>query len=161
MTKVVIDWPLQNKILGCATAKNIRLRIEIVERNIFNTMTGQFTTAKTSGCANVWSNSSRACKACGWDGGHLGLTVWNLLSCTRIENAHKIFKKTFVLYYVAVICTTTGGTDQIRDDVSLLFNPPELPIRDAGTGVNDGELVPAFWKGEQRATRALTYQYHK
>jgi len=40
-------------------------------------MTGQFTTAKTSGCANVSSNSSRAEKACGWDGGHSGLTVGN------------------------------------------------------------------------------------
>jgi len=38
-------------------------------------MKGQFTTVKTSGCLNVSSNSSRAEKACGWDGGHPGLTV--------------------------------------------------------------------------------------
>jgi len=44
----------------------------------------------------------------------LGLTVWNLLGYTRIENAHKVRKKTFVFYYVAVIYTNTGGTEQIR-----------------------------------------------
>jgi len=31
VTDVVIGWPLPNKIIGCATAKNIRLRIKIVE----------------------------------------------------------------------------------------------------------------------------------
>jgi len=31
VTEVVIGWPLTSKILGCATAKNIRLRIKIVE----------------------------------------------------------------------------------------------------------------------------------
>jgi len=31
-------------------------------------MTGQFTTTKTSGCANILSNSSRAEKSCSWDG---------------------------------------------------------------------------------------------
>jgi len=38
-------------------------------------MTGLFTTAKTSGCANLSSSSSRAEKACGWDGGYPGLTI--------------------------------------------------------------------------------------
>ena len=33
-------------------------------------------------------------------------TIWNLLNYTRIENAHKEHKKTFVFYYVNVICTT-------------------------------------------------------
>jgi len=46
------------------------------------------------------------------DGGHPGLTVLNLLNYTRIENANKIRKKTFVFYYVAVICTTTGGQNR-------------------------------------------------
>ena len=39
------------------------------------------------------------------------------LACTRIENAHKVRKKTSVFIYVAVICTTTGGgmgTEQRR-----------------------------------------------
>jgi len=44
-------------------------------------MTEQFTTAKTSGCANVSSNSSRAEKVCGWDGGNPGFAAgvfdWN------------------------------------------------------------------------------------
>jgi len=38
-------------------------------------MTGQFTIAITSGCANASSNSSRAEKICGWDGGHPGFTA--------------------------------------------------------------------------------------
>jgi len=37
---------------------------------------------------------------------------------TRIENAHKVRKKTFVFIYVAVICTTAVGTEQIRVCVS-------------------------------------------
>jgi len=40
--------------------------------------------------------SSQAEKVCGWDGGHPGLTVLNLLNYTRIENAHQVRKKTFV-----------------------------------------------------------------
>ena len=64
--------------------------------NTLNATTGQFTTAKTSGCANVSSNSSRAEKVCSWLSGHPGLTVWNLPNCTRIETAHKVRKKTFV-----------------------------------------------------------------
>jgi len=31
-----------------------------------------------------------------------------------MENAHKVRKKTFAFYNVAVICTTTGETEQIR-----------------------------------------------
>ena len=42
----------------------------------------------------------------------------DLLSCTRIENAHKARKTICVFYYVAVICTTTEGTKQIRACVS-------------------------------------------
>jgi len=37
---------------------------------------------------------------------------------TRIENAHKVRKKTFVFIYVAVIYTTAVGTEQIRVCVS-------------------------------------------
>jgi len=59
----------------------------------------------------------------------LGLTVWNLLQCTRIENAHKLRKIIFDFYYVAVICTTSLGTEQIRACVSFYDQPPELPIR--------------------------------
>ena len=46
-------------------------------------------------------------KVCGWDGGHPGLTFWNLLNYTWIENAHEVCKNVFVFYYVAVICTIT------------------------------------------------------
>ena len=34
---------------------------------------------------------------CRWDGGHPGLTVWNLLNYTRIENERKVRKKTVVI----------------------------------------------------------------
>ena len=36
----------------------------------------------------------------------------------RIENAHKVRKKSFVFHYVAVICTTNGEKEQIRACVS-------------------------------------------
>jgi len=36
----------------------------------------------------------------------------------RIENAHKVRKKTFVFYYVAVICAATKWKEQIRVCVS-------------------------------------------
>jgi len=48
------------------------------------------------------------------------------LANTRIENAHKVCKKTFVFIYVAVICTITGGTEQIRACVSRYDQPGAL-----------------------------------
>ena len=44
---------------------------------------------------------------------------------------------------------------------TVMINLPELPIRDAGTGVNDEALPFVFWKGEKQGTHALTQQYHK
>jgi len=35
-------------------------------------------------------------KVCGWDGGHPGSTVRNLLNYTRIENEHEVRNKIFV-----------------------------------------------------------------
>jgi len=96
------------------SCKNIRLRITTVEWNTLNATKGQFTTAKASSCANLSSNSSWAEKICGWNGGHTDLTVWNLLNCTRIENAHIVQKKALIFYYVAVLCTNTWGTEQVR-----------------------------------------------
>jgi len=40
------------------------------------------------------------------------------LAYTRIENVHKVRKKTSIFIYVAVICTTAGVTEQIRVYVS-------------------------------------------
>jgi len=40
-----------------------------------------------------------------------------LLNNPRIENSHKIRKKIFVFYCVAVICTITTGKEQIRAGV--------------------------------------------
>jgi len=71
-----------------------------VEKNTLNAATGQFTTAKTSSCANVSSIDSRAEKICGWDGGHPGLTVGNLVSCTTIQNAHKVGCARKLTFYI-------------------------------------------------------------
>jgi len=40
----------------------------------------------------------RSYTLCGWDGGHPGLTVLKLAepAYTRIKNAHKVRKKTFI-----------------------------------------------------------------
>jgi len=41
-------------------------------------------------------------KVCDWDGRQPGLRGLKLVNDTRIENAHKVRKKIFVFYYVAV-----------------------------------------------------------
>jgi len=41
-----------------------------------------------------------------------------LVNYTRIENAHKIRKKTFVFDFVAVLCTITEGKEEIWACVS-------------------------------------------
>jgi len=46
------------------------------------------------------------------------LTVLNLLNYTRNENAHDVRKKTFVMNYVAVICTITKEKEKIQACVS-------------------------------------------
>ena len=66
-------------------------------------------------------------KVCGWDGGHPGLTVWNLLNYTRIENAHEVPKNIFVFYCVAVICAITKGKEKIRACVSRRGGAREVP----------------------------------
>ena len=56
-----------------------------------------------------------------------------LAKLQRIENAHEVAytRKHFVFCYVVVICTTTGGTEQIWACVSrYVINPPELPMND-------------------------------
>jgi len=75
-------------------------------------MSVHFTTEKTSGCANVWSNSSRAERVCGWDGGHPGFAVWKLLNYTRIENTHKVRKKTFFFIIWLLYIKLLGGQNR-------------------------------------------------
>ena len=80
---------------------------------------------------------------CGWDGERPWLTVWNLLNYTRIDNAQKVDKNTFVFHFhhLDFIRTTTGGTEQIRACVSIMINPPDcqlitkLEMMHIGTGV--------------------------
>jgi len=58
-----------------------------------------------------------------------------LVNCTRIENAHKIRKKTYIFYYVTVICTVQlqyWGDRLNRYGLvwAVTINPPKLPIND-------------------------------
>jgi len=61
---------------------------------------GQFTNLK-NGCANVSSNNSRAEKVCGcrlvWWTPRVDSLKLSELAYTRIENAYKVHKKSFVL----------------------------------------------------------------
>jgi len=105
---------------------------------------------KIEGCAYVSSNSSRPGKVRGWDGEHPGLTGWNLINYTRIENVPKVRKKTFVLYYVAVIVQLLGGQNRYALVWAIMINLPELPINDnarndtyiASTGVRLYQCIP-------------------
>ena len=92
-------------------------------------MSGQLTTAKYK-LARMSRRIAVDQNVFAWDGGHPGLTVWNLLNYTRIENAHKVRKKTFVFYYAIVTYTTTGKAEQLRVCLSRDDNPPELTIID-------------------------------
>ena len=59
------------------------------------------------------------------------------LACTRIENAHKVRKKTSVFIYVAVICTTTGGGWGRNRDVYVwivMISPPRNVARRCSLG---------------------------
>jgi len=67
---------------------------------------------------DVSLNSSQEEKVCGCDGGHPGVTVWNLLNYTGIENVHKARMKTFAFYYKAVMYNYCGATEQMRACVS-------------------------------------------
>jgi len=49
---------------------------------------------------------------------------------TIIENAYIVRKKIFVFFYVAVICTTTGGQKRYGLLCAVTINTPELPIND-------------------------------
>jgi len=66
----------------------------------------------------------------GWDGWHPGLTVWNFLSYTRIENEHEVRKKILIFYNVAVICTITKVKKRHGLVWAVTINPPEMPIND-------------------------------
>jgi len=52
--------------------KNIRQRVNMEVE--YSATSALVTPAKTI-CANVWSNSCRGTKVCGWDSGRTGLTV--------------------------------------------------------------------------------------
>ena len=44
--------------------------------------------------------------------------VWNLLIYASLGNAHEVRKKHFVFCYVAIICTSTGGTVSLGGAIS-------------------------------------------
>jgi len=62
-----------------------------------------------SGCTYVSSNSSWAEKVCGWDDRHPGLTAWNLLNNTRIENGREVR----ILYVILYVQLVLGGQNSV------------------------------------------------
>ena len=89
-----------------------------------------------TGCSHVQSDSGRAEKVCGWNGGHPGLTVTTLhKNCTQkttqeLRLRMKYARKLLFFYYVAVISTSTGGQNRHKLVWSVIFNLPELPTND-------------------------------
>jgi len=105
----------------CTEYKLIALQVRLSEENTPNATIEQFTTAKLSGCAlkqgstthssarqsNLQRKNEDALMSCrkrevehrvsvgGLAGAHPGLKNRILLNYTRIENAHKVRKKTF------------------------------------------------------------------
>jgi len=111
----------------CTEYKLSALQVRLLEENTPNATTQQFITAKISGCAlkqgstthssipqsNLQRKNEAAIMSCriravehrkcaaGLPGAHPGLQDRILLNYTRIENAHKVHKKTvdFVVIY--------------------------------------------------------------
>jgi len=69
-------------------------------------------------------------KVCGGDGENLGLTVWNLLNYTRIENAHEVRKKIFVFIMWLLQILLLRGKNRYGLVWAVMINPSELPIDD-------------------------------
>ena len=65
------------------------------------------------------------------------------------------YSRKLVFYYVAVICTTTVEAEKTRACVSRYDQFAWNANQGRRNRVNDGAPPPAFWKGEQRGTRAL------
>jgi len=92
-----------------------------VEQNTLSATTEQFATVKTPGCANILSNSSRAEKICAGMTDTQGLQFETLLNNTRIENAEKVRKKTFVFFAIWLLYVQLLGAEQIRACVSRTY----------------------------------------
>jgi len=85
---------------------------------------------KIQGCANVSSNSNQSEGMQAGDDGHPGLTVWSLLNYARIENTHKLRKKTFVFIMWLLYVQLLVGQNRYGLVWAVMINPPELPIID-------------------------------
>jgi len=120
-------------------------------------MTGQFTIAQLQKhqAARLSRRIAVDQKVCGWDGRHPGLTVWNLLNCTRIEYVQYIqqaSQENFRFYYLAVICINTGGQNRYGLVSAFMINPPELPINDQAR--NDAHI--AVWRTKNKPSTMLS-----
>ena len=71
-------------------------------------------------------------KVCDWDGRQPGLRGLKLVNDTRIENAHKVRKKIFVFYYVAVTVYVQLLSRKNRYGLlwATMINSPKLSIND-------------------------------
>jgi len=76
-------------------------------------------------------NSSRAEKVpLGWPTPRVDSLTF--VNNTIIKNAHKVRKKIFI-FYVAVICTSTGGQNRYGVVCAVMINPPELSMANLET----------------------------
>ena len=116
------SWDLSNR-----TRSGSRFRASRMSPLL--TFSWSVTTAKTSGCANVSPNSSRAEKVWGWDGGHPWLTVWNFLNYTRIEYANWVRKITFFIMWLLYVQLLVGQ-NSYGLVWAVMINLPEMPIND-------------------------------
>jgi len=115
-----------------------------VEQNKLNTATGQFTTAETSGCANVSTNNRLAEKVCGWDSGQPGLSVRNLLLHKNWDCAWST-QKQFSLFIMWVLYYNYWG-DRIYTGLCepLWTNRPRNDAHIASVGVWLHKRTPGF-----------------
>ena len=131
----------------CTEYKLSALQVRLSEKNKLNPTTQQFITAKISGCvlkqgsethsslrqsnfqlqnqATLRSHQIQAVVywryAAGLAGAHPGLEDWILLNYTRIENVHKVRKKTFVFVIIKVHRPVTRGAKPSLEK----FSPPQ------------------------------------
>jgi len=66
-------------------------------------------------------------------------------------------EKTFVVHYVAIICTTNGETEQMRACGVVMIHPPELPINDEAR--NDARIASTGVRLYRRGQIFGTYSH--
>jgi len=88
-------------------------------------------------------------------GGMADTQGWQFKICEVCNNWECASSRKFSFYYLAVICTNTGRTEQIQACVcAVMINPPELPINDEAhtasslqvcTGISTKNETGNYW----------------